>query len=503
MPSLSFNHWRSAMNHLTLIALLGLGLGLRLVNLKNPPLDFHPTRQLHSAIISRGMFFQMSARADPALRAKAIELWNSQPVYEPPILERLVALTYLAAGGEHLWIARLYSSCFWILGGLGLYLLVKRISGHGPALLSLAYYLFLEFAVYASRSFQPEPLLTMGLIWSAYAIYRWSESLAWKHALLAGLCTGITILVKISALFPLAGIVLAVQLGELSQLKSRLRNPQLWLLALLSGGFPAAYYLLQIGPRAGDFLSFWSISFVHLLVEPVFYWIWLNKLLYSMGQAAFWLGLAGVVLLPARGKRLVIGWWLGYVVYGLTLPYQIETHNYYSLFLVPVIALSLAPLGAKLIEIFSSQKTFWKTLSLGILAAALIANFWTLRSRLRAQDYGPDVAAIQNLAAVLPNDRIIALTQDYGYRLKYYAWRQVDLWPTTGDFTLETVRTGQDPQQAYTADFLEKTKGYHYFLVTDRVEFDDQPNLEAILTRGYTSVQGDGYILFDLQNPKP
>ena len=42
---------------LALLAFL-LGLAVRLYDLTDPPLDFHPTRQLHSALIARGMYYQ-------------------------------------------------------------------------------------------------------------------------------------------------------------------------------------------------------------------------------------------------------------------------------------------------------------------------------------------------------------------------------------------------------------------------------------------------------------
>ena len=85
---------------IVLLLLLAFGLGIRLVDLKDPPLDFHPTRQLRAAIIARGMYYEMSPAADPTLRAEAADSLTRMETYEPPIFERLVALTYLAAGGE-------------------------------------------------------------------------------------------------------------------------------------------------------------------------------------------------------------------------------------------------------------------------------------------------------------------------------------------------------------------------------------------------------------------
>ncbi len=49
-----------------LFALLAAGFGVRMVNLKDPPLDFHPVRQLRSALIARGLYYQANLSADPA-----------------------------------------------------------------------------------------------------------------------------------------------------------------------------------------------------------------------------------------------------------------------------------------------------------------------------------------------------------------------------------------------------------------------------------------------------
>ena len=50
---------RSLLTLLALLVLL-LGLGIRLVDLTDPPLDFHATRQLRSAILARAAYFQFS-----------------------------------------------------------------------------------------------------------------------------------------------------------------------------------------------------------------------------------------------------------------------------------------------------------------------------------------------------------------------------------------------------------------------------------------------------------
>ena len=47
-----------------ILLILGLGLAIRLFDLTDLPLDFHPTRQLRSAIIARGMYAEMQPFPD-------------------------------------------------------------------------------------------------------------------------------------------------------------------------------------------------------------------------------------------------------------------------------------------------------------------------------------------------------------------------------------------------------------------------------------------------------
>ncbi|MCX6033795.1 MAG: hypothetical protein NTV38_02275, partial [Chloroflexi bacterium] len=108
----------------SLILALLVAFGLRMINLTNPPLDFAPTRQLFSALKARGMYYQYVTDAPDGKRQQAISLGDVGTV-EPPVLETLVSQTYRLTG-EHLWIARIYSSLFWVLGGLALFLLIRE-----------------------------------------------------------------------------------------------------------------------------------------------------------------------------------------------------------------------------------------------------------------------------------------------------------------------------------------------------------------------------------------
>lgn len=499
----------SALWWLLALGLLVLGLGIRLFDLTDQPLDFHPTRQLRGAIIARGMYYQLLPNADPEIRQEAISFWKSTGQYEPSILEALVARTYLLMGGENIWVGRLYNSVFWLIGGLALFALARRMMANiypsaptgaifGAALVSLAYYLILPFGVSASRAFQPDPSMVMWLVLSLYTLYRWSEKPQWKWAILTGLFAGIAVLTKVVAAYIIAGAAVAMVLYTLG-LKRSILNLQVWAMAILMISPTAIYYLGREG-RASEYVSSWTIALSHLLVEPSFYVRWLNLVQDLMGLTALLLALIGVLLSQPRNRALLLGLWIGYVLYGLFVPYQMYTHSYYHEQLIPIIALSLAPVAELIFERLLLQPRFWRFLFAGIALVAIFFPLWNSYTTMKSEDDRQEPAYWQQIASYLPTDgKILALTQDYGYRLMYYGWRKVILWPTRGEINLSSLRGSNKNFEDY---FAKRIDGKNYFLITAFGQFNDQPDLKKVLSDQYPVVaEGDGYLIYDLAHP--
>ena len=99
---------------ISLVLLFGLGFAIRLYDIPDLPLDFHPTRQLFSAIKARGMYYQGLADVPDWQRETAVQMWQSRVTIEPEILPRLAALLYRFTG-EQLWLPRMLSACFWLM----------------------------------------------------------------------------------------------------------------------------------------------------------------------------------------------------------------------------------------------------------------------------------------------------------------------------------------------------------------------------------------------------
>jgi hypothetical protein len=99
-----------------LACLFVAGLGIRAYHLQDPPLDFHPTRQYHSAVIARGCYDRAAAGRSDRARRIAIANGASRPVIEPRIMEVLACGEYRPIREEQLWIPRFFSSLFWVIG---------------------------------------------------------------------------------------------------------------------------------------------------------------------------------------------------------------------------------------------------------------------------------------------------------------------------------------------------------------------------------------------------
>ena len=119
---------------LILCLALFLGLLIRLYDLDDLPLDFHPTRQLHSLIIARGMYYQNLDDAPSWQREFAITEWQEEDQIELPIMESLVASGYRLVGQEDLRLPRILAISLWMIGGLGLFLLIFDMLGFAGAL---------------------------------------------------------------------------------------------------------------------------------------------------------------------------------------------------------------------------------------------------------------------------------------------------------------------------------------------------------------------------------
>jgi len=479
------------------VLLLALGVGIRLYDLTDLPLDFHPTRQLLSALKARGMYYEALTDIPAEQRSFAIQQWKIRAAIEPEIVERLVAFTYQFAG-EQLWVARVYSSSFWVIGAFFLYLLARRLSSTDGALVATAFYLFTPYAVTASRSFQPDPLMVTLIVIFWWSVSKWAdESTSYKWAIIAGLFGGFAIYIKfVAAFFVIAGgLGAALRRDPILDL---VRKPQVYVMVLL-GILPGAMYGIY-GVYIAGFLGqqFGGRFIPAYFLNPSYYLGWIGMLNLVIGGIALMLGLLGLFFFEKEGRRFALGLWAGYALFGFYFNYHISSHDYYSLPLIPIVALSLAPLA----DLFFVQLTKITTTRLkqiaitSLLIFGLFSTLWNTRAEMKHIDYRPEVQMWTEISEQIGDKNTAGLTQDYGSRLAYWGWKTLTSWQTYGDLIYHDDLRGA--QSDFEQQFAFVASKKELFLVTDFNELDRQPFLKERLAGYPIFAEGNGYIIFDL-----
>ena len=494
------HHW---LLRILLLACFAGALAVRLVDLTDLPLDFHPTRQLQSMIKARGMYYQTLTGVPDWQKQMAIVQWHAQPIQEPEVMEHLAVFSYQIAGGEYLWFPRLFSILFWLIGGIALFALIQALVGADGAIVGTIFYLFDPFGVIASRSFQPDPLMVMFIILGMWSLYRWYRSPTWAWTVVAGLLCGLAIYIKSPAIFFIAGGIGGLLFGDLG-FKKTIRDPKVWALGFLAL-LPALIYHVY-GTFILHFLGsdyYGQRLYPELLLNPVSYVDFSALIQTVVGFPVFLIAIFGTLLLAIRRARsLLAGLWVGYFLFSAAFIYYTSSHAYYLLPLIPMVAIGIGAAAQVLVD---RLKTLWvkpwfNALVIGLVLLYAGQQAWSVRSTLRSVDYRPEAAFWQSLGNELRDYSVVGITQDYGFRMQYWGWDNVENWPSTGDFAKSALTGGQVDLKAL---FEAKTTGKQLFLVTDLDQLDSQPGLKEILYNDYSIFdQGNGYIIFDLRTSK-
>jgi hypothetical protein len=482
------------------VVIFAIGVGIRLFDLTDAPLDFNPTRQLHSALIARGMYYEHLAGVPEWKREMAVAQWHAEGVIEPQVFERLVAWTYALAGGDYLWIPRLYAILFWTLGGIALLWLAKEFAGREGALVALLFYMVWPFAAIASRSFQPDPLMVALILWTLWALLHWQKTPTWGWSVATGLLAGAAIFVKSVAVFFVAPALVVIVLTTLG-LKAAVRSPKIWLMAFLSLFLFALYYI--DGVFISHFLTdqFSMQLSPQLWRDPQWYLLWNRAITHAVGLELCLAAFASTLLIARKDLRLLLlGLWAGYVAFGFTAAYAYSTHDYYQLPLFVMVPLGLAVLAGLIIR--HMRGPAW--LSVILLSAMVLwgtaVKSWDVIVTLKRDNYRVEERFWEKLSQQLPeNAKVVGLLHDYGFRLAYWGWIEPQVWMSSADFNLREM-TGQkiDMQN----EFQEKLAGEDFFVVTLMTDYQSQPALKSFLEKNYPVYkQAADYIIFDLRNP--
>lgn len=488
---------------LWLIVLLGvvLGLGIRFYDLTDPPFDFQATRQLRSAIIARGMYYADLDDAPEWQRERALAVMEAEALIEPPILERLSVWGYHLTGGEHLWIPRLLSALFWVSAGVAVFLLGCELGTPDGGVVALFYLLFLPYSIYASRAFQPDPLMVASIAWAVWAAARWYRLRTMRSALLAGLLAGVSLYIKTVAVFFVGSALVGLVLFGLG-LRKALRDRQVWALGVLALLPTVGFYIYGLWIDGYLRQQFQYRFFPDLLRDPAFYIRWQEMATNICGFGTLLAALVGLLLLKDKGKRgLLAGMWLGYFAYSMTFAYHTLTHDYYQLPLIFIIAASLTVLASEILgRIAAVERGLWARFAvMVILLVGAMFKTWDVRVNLARDDYRGDAAFWQELGEWIPPDSdVLSMSQAYGQALYFFGWVPNDPWLSQGDINMR-VLAGTPEEEVVQAQY-DMIPKYDYFVITKVGEFHADARLSELMYNNYTLVvENKSYTIFDLR----
>ena len=490
-----------------LITLLFLsGFALRLADFDDPPLDFHPARQMHSALMARGFFLQDGGYLKdqtPEYNRDAQIMGTLEAWIEPPIYEKLTAGLYRLLGTADLRIPRFTSVLFWLIGGIGLALLADQLLGTAGTFGALGWYLFFPYGVSASRSFQPDIIMVCLLIWTMYLLRRWVlEPDSWPRALAAGLCAGLCILVKQVAAFPL-GLAMAAGLLSGGTLKKTLRNPRVWTAAVLALAPMLVYNYWGYFVKGFLVQQYQGRFFLSELISPAFYVRWLRMIDEVFSIPLFFCALFGVLMIREKSSRVSwLAYFAGYILYGLSLPHHIGTHNYYQLLIFPFAGIGLASLvkGTARGIMKASRKQSRAVPVLAVLSALALCGWWAADSvmTLHRHDYRAWPQRWSEWMAELEPypDRIstIGIMEDYGGGMAYWGLRNAGIWDTSAE--------GLDDFDAFVK--LNNTfRNYDWLVITNLNKFYEQPRLQRYLNETADLYRQEAdYMIFQLNTDR-
>jgi 4-amino-4-deoxy-L-arabinose transferase-like glycosyltransferase len=514
-------------SHLLLAAVLvvagiALALVVRWSHIQALPFDFHAARQLHSAQLARS-YYVLASDGMPEWKKQIsrVRLREDAPI-ELPIVQYSAATAYRFLGGERLWIPRLLSSLFWIAGGALIYFLATRLAPWWAAVGAVALYLFLPFPLVASTSFQPDPLMVTLLVAAALAIVRYDERTTDGRFLAAVALSAAAIFVKpgIAAFFllPLFAAISIARTG----VRRTFAPARVYAFSLLSVVPTIAFYVyaaateqfvtgrleLSVNPGLLAESFFWQDwrAMVESVLRPPFFGGWLSLVLLVVALCAL------LVARSRRNRAVLLGLWGGYSLFGLTITNYVSTHDYYSLPLVPIAALSLAAVAAAAGERLR-RPLRRSAVQAGLATVLVLLMGGVAYAKRDALGLPPvDRASERRIEVYEHVGEIVNHTSRAlvlgGTGLWHYAWIAGRYWPEEADLEWEQTYNGLRAMEA-DERFVTTDERYYpavgtmrprpsVFIVGEPIELALQPDLSVLLSDYPVLAETPDYVIFDL-----
>lgn len=479
--------------HVLLTLILIVAFFLRLKGITNSVTDWHAFRQADTASVTREYVRQGIDLLHPRYHdfsniASGLDNLEGYRMVEFPIVNAVVAFLLRVVPSWDLVVVSRLASVVASLGTLlGLFYLGKSWSGSWVGLAAALVFAILPYSVYYSRVILPEPFLICAVTWSILGFDRWLQTRRWSWYSLSLISLAIALLLKPFALFvgPVFAVLVWQQWGWRAVFKWQL---YLFVVAAVAPMVAWREWIKQF--PSGIPASDWLFNGDGIRLRPAWFrWLgWERFTKLILGGVGVPLMALGAVV-PGKEWLRYSAWWVGIVVYLVVIATGNVRHDYYQVFALPIICLSVARGLVWLVQSVDQRlanrsknylKLKWIRVSAGSIGVGLaLAGMVSISDHYVRGYYStrPDWETAGRAAAeLLPPDAVV-------------------IAPAFGDtaFLFQTQRRGW-PIGFELTDKIEK--GAEYYVTTS---YDDEARM--VEAQYPTIAKTEEYLLFDLRTP--
>ena len=475
-----------------LALLMLLALGVRLHGINQSLVTFHPTRHYRSAVIARACYYDATPSFEAWARRLADAARSMQPAGEPPFMEWIACESYRAIGHEDIRVPRILVMICWILGAIPLHALARRASSGVCAIVAAALYLFMPYAIVATRSFQPDAPMTLCTLIAVLAVARYFESPVTSRFVTAVLLVGLATMVKPMSVFltlpALIGLAWARQ-----PWRALVVNRRFALLVLL-GFLPATLYYgygAVFGTLARDQMR---MRFVPALLASSFFWHgWLTQIRRVFGLPLFVLSILAALIAPRPGARaLIAALWIGYAAFAVAFTYHMPTHDYYHLPYVAIVALGAAATLERLHRWVATRVPSAVVFAGACTVTAAIVIWGSLAAWPRLTNPRADatVAAYERIGELTHHDpNVLFLDLRYGYSLMYHGQLSGDSGRTSTTWPRNASAASRQSRPRSASSATTRAASPRTSSSTDLASLKAEADLRALLDERVTVVE--------------
>lgn len=464
-----------------------LGLLVRLHEITQPIVRFHPTRHYRSAVLARACYYDIAPGISEQSKKVADANRAMQQAGEPPLMEWAACGAYLLMGHENIVVPRVLAVLIWVSGAIPVFLIAARLASPTAAWLAAALHLFLPYGIIASQNFQPDPLMTVASLWAILALVRHHDEPTRVRFVTAGALVGLAGLIKPMSIFITLPVVAMLALMQDGTLQHRLIAAiELGIVGMLA---PLAYYGNSAlrGTLVQDQMK---MRFEPHLMGSMFFWGGLSRMISRVETwPLFILAVIGMVFARDRVARVVLAaLFIGYFAFAVAFTYHMPTHDYYHLPYVSVIAIGVAVLLARVETFLPSGVRIIAATALAVITLGVgTVSAWPRLHFDNAAAYEQMYREIGEIAHHDP--RVIFLDVEYGFSMMYHAEVSGDSWPNVDDLAAEAIdgRPPIDADARYLRDYADASPTY--FIVTDMGSLAAEKDLQAMLAKRTTEVR--------------